>query len=302
MRNFTQHPRTILALSLSLALLAGACGGDSEETGLRVVATTNVLGDMVENVVGEDASIEVLVPLGADPHDYQASAQQVAALQQADLVVAVGLSLEEGLGDVLASVASDGANVLEIAPLVDPIPFGDGTTDDPHVWLDPVRMAEAVSLIAAELSVLSPDGGWEDRADAYRTELLALDEEISAAVAVLPEADRVLVTNHDALGYFAARYGFEVAGTVIPSGTTLAEPSSAELAALVAVIQQRGVKAIFAETTEPSTLADAIAAEAGEEVRVVELYTGSLGEDGTGAETLIDMLRTNAQRIVGALQ
>ena len=269
---------------------------------MRVVATTNILGDMVRNVVGSDASIEVLVPLGADPHDYQASAQQVAALQRADLVVAVGLSLEEGLGDVLASVASDGANVLEIAPLVDPIPFGDGTTDDPHVWLDPVRMADAATLIAAELSILSPDVAWQDRADAYRAELLALDAEISSAVLVLPEADRVLVTNHDALGYFAARYGFEVAGTVIPSGTTLAEPSSAELAALVEVIQQRGVRAIFAETTEPSTLADAIASEAGEEVRVVELYTGSLGEAGTGAETLVDMLRTNAQLIVTALQ
>ena len=305
MNSFTRHLRpsgTILALLLSLALLAGACGGDSEDTGLRVVATTNILGDMVKNVVGEDAAIEVLVPLGADPHDYQASAQQVAALQRADLVVAVGLSLEEGLGDVLASVASDGANVLEIAPLVDPIPFGDGTTDDPHVWLDPVRMADAATLIAAELSILAPDGAWQDRADAYRTELLALDAEISATVAVLPETERILVTNHDALEYFATRYGFEVAGTVIPSGTTLAEPSSAELAALVEVIQERGVRAIFAETTEPSTLADAIASEAGAEVSVVELYTGSLGEAGTGAETLVDMLRTNAQLIVAALQ
>ena len=293
---------TVLALSLATALLAGACGGRADDTRLRVVATTSILGDVAENIVGTDASVEVLVPLGADPHDYQASAQQVAALQQADLVVANGLSLEEGLSDVLASVASDGANLLEIAPLVDPIPFGDGTTDDPHVWLDPVRMAAAADLIAVELSALSPDGAWQDRADPYRADLLALDDEIAAAVAVLPEADRVLVTNHDALEYFAARYGFEVVGTVIPSGTTLAEPSSAELAALVEEIERRAVPAIFAETTEPTTLADAIASEAGQEVTVVELYTGSLGEAGSGADTLIGMLRTNARLIVGALQ
>ncbi|MBT8164577.1 MAG: zinc ABC transporter substrate-binding protein [Acidimicrobiia bacterium] len=292
----------VLALSLGTALVAGACGGASDDTTLQVVATTSVLGDVVENVVGPDATVEVLVPLGSDPHDYQASAQQVAALQQADLVVANGLSLEEGLSDVLASVASDGANLLEIAPLVDPIPFGDGTTDDPHVWLDPVRMADAADLIAAELSTLSTDGTWQDRSDAYRAELLALDAEISASVSELSEEDRVLVTNHDALEYFAARYGFEVAGTVIPSGTTLAEPSSAELAALVEEIDRLGVRAIFAETTEPTTLAEAIAAEAGEQVQVVELYTGSLGEAGSGADTLIGMLRTNARLIVEALQ
>jgi zinc/manganese transport system substrate-binding protein len=269
---------------------------------LQVVATTSILGDVVKNVAGADASIEVLVPLGADPHDYQASAQQVAALRRADLVVANGLSLEEGLSDVLASLAADGANLLEVAPLVDPIPFGDGSTDDPHFWLDPIRVAEAGRVIAAELSTLSPDTAWQDRADSYRAELLQLDEEIAASVAALPEADRVLVTNHDALEYFAARYGFEVAGTVIPSGTTLAEPSSAELAALVAEIERRGVRAIFAETTEPSTLADAIASEAGEAVQVVELYTGSLGEAGSGADTLIEMLRTNARLIVAALQ
>jgi zinc/manganese transport system substrate-binding protein len=292
----------LLALPLGAALWLGACGGDPENTGLRVVATTSILGDVVQNVVGEDASVEVLVPLGADPHDYQASAQQVAAIRNADLVVANGLGLEEGLSDVLESLESDGANVLEIAPLVDPIPFGDGDDQDPHVWLDPIRMAEAARLIATELSALSPDLEWEGRAEAYGAALLTLDAEITTTLSAIPEGDRILVTNHDALGYFAARYGFEVAGTVIPSGTTLAEPSSAELAALVEEIQQRGVRAIFAETTEPSTLADAIAAAAGEEVQVVELFTGSLGEAGTGADTLIGMLRTNAQRIAAALQ
>jgi zinc/manganese transport system substrate-binding protein len=118
---------------------------------------------------------------------------------------------------------------------------------------------------------------------------------------VVPAERRVLVTNHDALGYFADRYGFEVLGTVIPGGATLADPSSADLAELVATIQREEVPAIFAETIEPSVLAETVAAEVGDQVRVVELFTGSLGEEGSGAETLIDALIINARRIAEAL-
>jgi zinc/manganese transport system substrate-binding protein len=117
----------------------------------------------------------------------------------------------------------------------------------------------------------------------------------------VPDERRILVTNHDSLGYFADRYGFEVVATVIPGGSTLGEPSSAELAELVALIGETGVPAIFAENVEPSTLAEAVAAEAGSGVAVVELYTDSLGEAGSGADTLIGMLLTNAERIAGAM-
>ncbi len=292
----------ILTLPLGIALLVGACTGDSDEAGLRVVATTTILGDVAQNIVGEDASVEVLVPLGADPHDYQASSQQVAAIRNADLVVAIGFGLEEGLSNVLESLADDGANVLEVAPLLPTIPFGGGDDRDPHVWFDPIRVADAAREIASRLAAIDPALEWEARADSYGTALRAADAEISTTLAAIPEGNRILVTNHDALGYFADRYGFQVVGTVVPSGTTLAEPSSAELAALVEAIDRLGVRAIFAETTEPATLAEAIAAEAGQGVAVVELYTGSLGEPGSGADTLIGMLRTNADRIAAALR
>ncbi len=111
----------------------------------------------------------------------------------------------------------------------------------------------------------------------------------------------MLVTNHHSLGYFAQSYGFEVIGVVIPGGSTLAEPSSAELSALVEKVQQSGVRAIFGETTESETIADALASEVGTSVEVVELYTGSLGEPGSGADTLSGMLLTNATRITDAL-
>jgi len=306
---------TIGALIASALLTTAGCGSDNSPAPATpaIVATTTVLGDIVGRVAGEAATVKVLMPVGVDPHEYQASAQQVAAMERADLVVANGLLLEEGLRDALIAVTGDGANVLTIGPLVDPIAFGahpsetDPTTPsgdvtyDPHVWLDPIRMADAAKIIAANLETLLPGRGWLERASAYAAELTELDGEIREILAPIPEAKRILVTNHEAFGYFADRYGFQIIGSVIPGGSTLAEPSSAELAALVEVIRTTGVPAIFVETTEPATLGDAVAAEVGSTIAVVALYTGSLGGPGSGADTLIGMLRTDAELITGAL-
>ena len=131
--------------------------------------------------------------------------------------------------------------------------------------------------------------------------MAGVDAEMSEMFATIPDDNRVLVTNHDSLGYLALRYDFEVIGTVLPGGTTLGDPSSDELASLVSTMQEYGATAVFAETTSPSALAEAIAAELGEDVEVVELYTGSLGEPGSGADTLAGMLLTDAKRITDAL-
>lgn len=302
----------LATLAAVLAVLIAGCGSSDagEGEGLTVVATTTILGDVARNVVGADAEVVVLMPVGADPHDFQASAAQVARINDADLVVANGLFLEEGLDDVLDAAVADGVRVLEVAPRLDPIPFAldpglreDNRNggDDPHVWFDPIRMSEAARLIAAELALVDPQADWMARADAYAEELANLDAEIVATLSGIPAGRRRLVTNHGALGYFAARYGFEVIGTVIPAGSTLADPSSEELSQLIAVMETEQVNVIFAETTLPSELADAVAAELGERVDVVSLYTGSLDEPGSGADTLIGMLRTNADRIAAAL-
>ena len=175
------------------------------------------------------------------------------------------------------------------------------TGSDPHFWLDPLRVAKAVELIAEALTDVDPSIDWAGRAEVYASELEQLHAAIESILAGIPEGDRKLITNHEALGYFADRYDFEVLDTVIPGGATLADPSSAELAALVETIREEGVPAIFAETIESTALAEALAAEAGPDVEVVELYTGSLGEPGSGADTLVGMLRVNAQRIAEAL-
>ncbi len=308
-----RYPLRMAIAVLSIALVTAACGdsGANESAStLTVVATTTILGDIVENIVGDNGTVEVLLPVGADPHDYQASSQQIALIQKADLVIANGLFLEEGLLDMLATAAADGANVLEIGELLNPIPFGfnigeesaDGpASDDPHIWLDPQRMADASLIIARELEAIDASVDWATSADSYALELMATDAEISEILSVVPESDRRLVANHGVLGYFAERYGFAVIGTVIPGGSTMGDPSSAELAELVDLIETENVSAIFTETSEPAALADAVAAEVGNDVKVVDLYTGSLGEPGSGAETLIGLLLTNARLIAEAL-
>jgi len=295
--------RTVLAgvaMAVAAALLA-ACGDDaggSDGDGARIVVTTSILGDVVNNLVGDDATVEVLMPPGADPHDFAPSARQAAALRDADVVVANGLGFEEGLVDTIEAAASDGTTVITAADLV-----GLREGDDPHLFTDPVRMAEAARGISEALAehVAGLDTtAARGRAAAYLAELDALHAEVEQILTGIPAEQRVLVTNHDVFGYFAARYGFEVLGTIIPGGTTLAEPSAAELAELADEIAARGVPAIFAETSSPARLADALAAE-GVDVEVVELYTESLGEPGSDGATYVDLVRTNARRIADAL-
>lgn len=303
--------RALWPAALAFILLITGCGSTNtaDEKPFTVIATTTVLGDVVGNIVGEDATVEVLLPIGADPHDYQVSAQRVADILAADLVVSNGLGLEEGLEDVLEQAAADGVPVLEIGPQLDPLPRSSmeaagaaEETLDPHVWLDPLRMADATRLIASALEALAPGEQWATRAARYAAELQAADESIVELLSVITPERRALVTNHDSLGYFATRYGFEIIGSVIPGGSTLANPSSQDLADLVAAMERAGVTAIFAETTEPLDLAEAVAAELTRPVTVHSLYTGSLGEPGSSAATLIEMLTLNARTVADALQ
>jgi zinc/manganese transport system substrate-binding protein len=310
--------RTFLVVVVVAAMTLGACGtATSGSDDLRIVVTTSTLGDLVSKVVGSDATVEILMPIGADPHSFSPSSRQVAALSDADLVVTNGLGLEENFSDVLEGVIGDGGSVLDLGSMLDPIPFGvddedheeedhgeeedDDHTLDPHIWMDPLRMADAARFVAEALSEVDDGIDWTARAASYSADLNELHTEIEGMLSPIDDSKRLLVTNHDALGYFAARYGFEVIGTVIPGGSTLGDPSSEDLASLVATMRELGVCVVFAETTRPSVLAEAVAAELGGEVQVVELFTGSLGEPGSGAETLIDLLRLDATRIAEAL-
>ena len=301
---------------LTVALLGGCSGQGNDEEAISIVATTSIWGDVASHIVGDAADVEVLIPRNADAHDFQITSQQAASLIEADLVIANGLGLEEGLHDVLESAESDGVNILEVAPLLDPLPFASHEHEDdddhaegeeghgefdPHVWFDPQRVAIAADAIASELIAIDPSVDWQSRVDDYARELAATDAEIQTMLSDIPADRRDLVTNHEALGYFAERYGFEIIGVVIPGGSTLGDPSSAELAELVETIETHAVDVIFTETSEPGSLAEAVAAEVGREVSVVVLFTESLGEEGTDAGTLTGLRLNDARLIADAL-
>jgi ABC-type Zn uptake system ZnuABC Zn-binding protein ZnuA len=162
----------------------------------------------------------------------------------------------------------------------------------------------AIGLITAALERLAPDqaDAIARHGTAYATEVAATDASDEALLASVPDQRRKLVTNHDALGYFADRYGFEIVATVVPGGSTLAEPSSAELTKLVELLRTEDVTTIFAETTASATLAEAVASELGTDVKVVTLATDSLGDPGSSQGTYLGMIRSNAEKVAGALE
>ena len=332
------HRPTLAILALVLSFAAAACGGGTDATaespaseaataaadGLVVVTTTNILADLTARLVGDHGTVTALMPVGADPHSFQLSSAQGQQLRDADIVVANGLGLEEGMLDALESAAEEGVEVVSLAETVT-TPEEDQTEEeghaeeedhaeeghehdhadgDPHFWMDPVRVAEAIEDLAlhlAEVDDNATEEEWAARAEVLVAELQALDEEVEEILSVVADDHRVLVTNHDSYDYFADAYDFQVLGTVIPGGGTLAEPSAADLEILVEDIRDAGVTAIFTETTDPSRLAEVVAEEVGEEIAVVQLVGGSLTDADGPAATYADYMRHNATLIADAL-
>lgn len=300
--------RTVLARAAVVALtgatvVAGCGGGDAGGDGPRIVVTTSILGDVVQQLVGDAAEVDVIMPPGTDPHDVAPSPRQAAAMREADVLVVNGLGFEAALLDTIEAAEEDGVTVVAAADGIDLRPLAGGALD-PHFFTDPLAMRDAAAHIADELASHVDDldtPAYRSRVDDYLGELDALDAEVRDILAPVPAERRRLVTNHEVFGYFAARYDFEVLGAVLPGGSTLAEPSAADLRELAATIREAGVPAIFTETSSPTRLADALAAE-GADVAVVALYSEALGEPGSDGATYLDMVRTNARRIADALQ
>ena len=319
---------TILALAgLALAGAAVACsGGDGEGQGDResisVVTTSNIAADWVRRVGGNQIEVMSLLPTGTSPHGYSPGARDVARVAEADVVFTMGLGLETGWLEDLVAEASEGADIVELGSFADPLPArvqdvhdsteqeaeSDAHEDehgviDPHFWLDPVRVVQAVHEIARRLGAADPAAAaaYRGNAEAYVAELEALHEWAVGRVETLDADRRKLVTSHDALGYFADRYGFEVVGATIPGVSTDYETTPQELTALIEAVRMQDVSAIFTETVESSRLAEQLARETGAIV-VAGLFTGSLGGPGSGAETYIEMMRTNVGLIVDSLR
>lgn len=300
--------RTGAALALALAgpfaLVACAPGGDPDG---GVVVTTNILGDITRAVVGDEAEVTVLMKPDADPHSFGVSAQEAATIEDASLVVHNGLGLEEGVLRNVESAEEAGVPALAVGEHVDPLPYTSDESEgepDPHFWTDPRRVATAVDLIAENV-VEEVDGVDADavraNADAYGAELTTLHEWMTDEFDTIPSGNRKLVTNHHVFGYLADGYGFEVVGAVIPSGTTLASPSASDLSSLAETVEAAGVRAVFADSSQPDRLATVMAEEAGVEIDVIPLFSESLTADDGGAATYLDMMRANTTAIVTGL-
>ncbi|HEX6658538.1 MAG TPA: metal ABC transporter substrate-binding protein [Ilumatobacter sp.] len=286
----------VIAAAIVALTACGTSGDDDVDAGgpAPLVATTTIWADVASHVAcGEH--VESIVPGGADPHSFEPSLRDRELLGHAAAVIANGGGLEASLTDLVDTAAGDGVPVVLVTDHVDVV---DG---DPHIWQDPGRVIAAVDAIESAVVAAGRDpAAVAECADAYRSELTALDEDIVAALAPVPAERRVMVTNHDAFGYFAERYGFQIIGTVIPSLSTLGEASAGQLAELADAIERNGVPAIFAERLGSATEAEALAKRLG--VAVVELDSDALESDGLAATaTYTGMMRANADTIAAAL-
>jgi zinc/manganese transport system substrate-binding protein len=286
---------SLLVLVTAAALAAGvvACGEQGSGGGRpRIVVTHAILGAVVSDLVGDAAEVRVLMPAGADPHDFRPSAKDIARLRDADLVVANGLGLEEGLDDALEQAKADGVPMFEATDHVT-LRRSNGAAD-PHFWTDPSQMRAVVAALA---TVAKEQLGLDLSASARATDrrLRALDAEVERVLAPIPISRRKLVTGHESMGYFARRYGFTLVGAAVPGLSSQARVSASELAHLASVIEREGVTVVFAEKGTPRQVADAIADETG--ARVVELPSHALPENGSYE----DLMRETARRIADAL-
>lgn len=297
-------------IAILLVTLTSACQPASQPSTqggqVRVVAVESFLADLAQNVAGSRLKVETLMPLGADPHEYEPTPQDLAKISNSSLLIVNGggieywlqKSLQNAGGQHLVITASQGLKSR-------PVPGGSSTGEpvDPHFWLDPNLAIHYVDTIRDGLIQVDPAGAstYRQNADRYTASLKSLDAWIRTQVETIPPARRLLVTNHEALGYYADRYGFRIVGTVIPSVSTEAAPSARQLADLITAIRQTGTPAIFLEKGSNPQLADQIAQETGVKV-VNDLYLETLTPPGGPAPNYLSMMRYDTTVIVGALR
>jgi len=276
---------------------------------LQVVATTSIVADVVRNVGGDRIDLKTLIPLGTDPHTFQPTPQDAAAVADAYVVFANGAGLEAFLAGLLES-AGAGVAVVPVSYGVALRQFegggaGGGEREggfDPHTWFDPNNVIVWTHNVERALSALDPGhaGVYEANAKAYRASLQELDGWIREQVAGVPERNRKLVTDHASFSYFAHQYGFEQVGAVFPGYSTLAQPAARDLAALEDAIREFDVKAVFVGNTVNPALAEQVAQDTG--TRVVFMYTGSLSEPGGPAGDYLAFMRYDVEAVVEALR
>ena len=297
------------ALAVVVAVIVGACGqgGTPTDSGigagtLRVVTTTTIIADLVAQVGGASVQVESIVPKGGEVHTFDPRPSNMRRVAQADVVFLNGL----GLDDWLASLVTDSGTAARVVRLGEDLPgvtylastAKDGATVNPHLWLDASYAARYVERIGETLAAADPAhaAAYRDRAASYGRTLAGLDAEIRTRMAAIPADRRTVISFHDAFPYFAAAYGLTIDGTIVDAPGQ--DPSASQVATLVGVIRDKGVKAIFAEAQFSEALAQTIANETGARV-VSSLYTDSLGD--APEDTYAGMMRWNVDRVLEVL-
>jgi zinc/manganese transport system substrate-binding protein len=272
-------------------------------TKLNVVATTIQITALAREVGGDKITLTGIIPAGADAHEFEPRPSDLVSIEKAQLILRNGIGLDDWLDDTLSSGAD--ATVVTVTDGITRLKGEeDGKeVDDPHVWHDPDNDKIMVDDIAKALDAADSANAatYDANATAYKQKLDETKTQVQAIIDEIPPDDRKLVTNHDAFGYFARAFGLQVVGAVIPSVSTEAEPSAQDTANLLDTIKREHVKAIFAESSVSPKLATTLAQDAGVKI-VDDLYGDSLGEPGSGADTVDGMLLANARKIADALK
>ncbi|CAM3963110.1 metal ABC transporter solute-binding protein, Zn/Mn family [Deinococcus marmoris] len=295
-----------------LLLLAFLGLASAQAAPLQVSVSNSILADFVRNVGGARVSVNEIVPVGADPHSFQPTASVIRGLAGSRVLFVNGAGLEPWLPQVRASAPS-----VPVKTLTSGLKLREGGKEeegedhageehsdfDPHAWWDLGLAAGYVKNIQSALTALDPAGktSYAGNTAAYLKKLSEADAYAKKQFATLPASKRQIVTNHDALNYFAARYGLKIVGAVIPGLSTEREPSARELATLITAVKKSGAKVIFTENTVNIRLAQALAKETGAKI-APPLYTDALGPKGGAGETFLKALRFNVDEMVGALK
>ncbi len=277
---------------------------------LRVVATTNLVADVARRIGGDTIDLIGLLPPGADPHGYQATPNDLRAINDAHLILINGLGLEESLDTILSDARSKtvavntGVATLAIGEETGAHEEADAHQHDginPHTWWSIAAVEQWSRTIEQSLSLVDPAHAAQYGANAqvYRDELSALKAEVDSLVAQIPLAERKLATDHDTLAYFAHDYGFQVVGLIVPSSSSLAEPSAQHLAQLQDQIRAADVRVIFVGSTVNPRQAEQLAQDLG--IRVVPIYTDSLSAPDGPAPSYVAFMRYNVNAIVQTL-
>ncbi len=289
---------TVATAALAGALLAGGCGSRpgvaDPDTAVSVVATTTQVGDFARAVGGRRASVDQILEPNSDPHEYEPRPSDARAVENADVVLRSGGDL-----DTWTSALTESGGHARLVTLSGAV---HKRSDDPHWWQDPRNAVLAVAAIRDALVRADPAGGpaYDRNAARYTARLERLDRSVAACVARVPRAGRKLVTSHDALGYYAHRYGLRLVGTVIPSLSSQAQPSSRDVNRLVSQIRRERVEAIFPESSLNPKLERAVSRESGA-TGGGALWADTLGPRGSSGSTYIRSIQANTAAIVRGL-